>query len=68
MQAPDPCGKSVIITAGEFAGEEGVCLGRAEGTDGLWAVSPVTSNRILNLRLEEEFGILINPGAIPGRN
>jgi hypothetical protein len=68
MQAPDPGGKSVLITAGEFAGVEGVCLGRAESTECLWAVSPATSNRIVNLRFNEEFGILINPGQAPGTN
>jgi hypothetical protein len=68
MREPDPTGKTVLITGGEFAGEEGVCLGRAEGATGLWAVSAHASNRIVNLRFDEDFGILLNPGQPPGRN
>jgi len=68
MPAPDPTGKTVLITGGEFAGEEGVCLGRAAGSPDLWAVSPESSDRILNLRFDEEFGLLINKGQEPGRN
>ena len=68
MQKPDPTGKTVLITGGEFAGEEGVCLGRAAGTARLWSVSAHSSNRIANLRFDEEFGVLLNPGQSPGRN
>lgn len=49
MQGPNPTGKTVLITAGEFAGEEGVCLGHAPDADELWAVSPTSSDRIVNL-------------------
>jgi len=66
MQEFDPSGKHVLITCGEFAGEEGVCLG-PEG-NGLWAVSPHSSDRIVNLKFEQEFGILVNGGQEPGRN
>ncbi len=64
---PDPTNKSVIIIKGEFAGVEGHCLGPA-GQTGLYAVTSNTSNRILNLRIDEEFGILINKGQRTGRN
>ncbi len=68
MQAIDPGGRTVLITVGEFAGEEGVCLGPVPDAKGLWAVSPSKSDRIVNLRFEEEFGVLINPGTDPGAN
>ena len=64
---PDPSEKSVIILKGEFAGQEGYCLGPS-GQEGVFAVTPNTSNRILNLRFDEEFGILINKGQKSGRN
>jgi hypothetical protein len=68
MNAPDPAGKSVLILAGEFAGEEGICLGPVHATTGLWAVSPDSSERVVNLRYAEEFGVLVNRGQEPGRN
>ena len=68
MQEPDPTGMTVLITGGEFTGEEGVCLGRAPDGGELWAVSPASSDRIVNLRFAEEFGVLLNPGQSPGRN
>jgi len=64
----DPSGHNVIILAGEFAGEEGVCLGRAPDAADLWAVSPHSSSRIVNLKFDEEFGVLINRGQEPGKN
>ena len=64
---PDPSEKSVIILKGEFAGQEGYCLGPS-GQKGLFAVTPKQSNRILNLRFDEEFGILINKDQTSGRN
>jgi hypothetical protein len=62
-----PAGKTVLITCGEFAGEEGVCLGRAAGGN-LWAVSPHSSARVVNLEFVREFGLLLNPGQAPGWN
>ncbi len=56
------------FTGGEFAGEEGVCLGRATGTADLWSVSAHSSDRIVSLRLDEDFGVLLNPGQEPGKN
>lgn len=64
---PDPTGKTVIIIAGDFAGHEGFCLGTA-GEEGVFAVTPNTSNRVLRLRFDEEFGILINSGQDKSRN
>lgn len=71
MPKPDqlnPTGLTVLITAGEFAGEEGVCLGLAIEEKDQWAVSPGSSDRIVNLRFDEEFGILINPAQESGKN
>jgi hypothetical protein len=64
---PDPTNKSVIILKGEFAGQEGYCLGPS-GQVGQFAVTPSTSNRIITLHFDEEFGILINKGQKSGRN
>ena len=64
---PDPTNKSVIILRGEFAGQEGYCLGPS-GEAGKYAVTPNSSNGILNLRFDEEFGILINKDQRPGKN
>lgn len=64
----DPSGHTVIILAGDFAGEEGICLGRVPDKKDLWAVSPNSSDRIVNLRFDEEFGVLLNPGQEPGKN
>lgn len=68
MESPDPTGLTVLITAGVFAGGEGVCLGRVPDRADLWAVSPHDSPRILQLRLPEEFGVVINPRQGLGRN
>lgn len=57
----------MLISAGEFAGEEGVCLGVGAELH-TWAVSPNSSNRVLALRFPDQFGILINPGQCPGAN
>jgi hypothetical protein len=64
----DPSGHTVIILAGEFAGEEGTCLGRAPGEKERWAVSPNSSNQIVNLLFEVEFGVILNPGQESGKN
>jgi len=68
MQEPDLTGTTILITAGEFAGEEGVCLGRSSADDGRWAVSPHSSDRILALRFAGEFGVLLNCGQEAGKN
>lgn len=64
----DPTGLSVIILSGEYAGEEGVCLGRTIDSKDLWAVSPNASERVLNLHFDAEFVVLINRNQKPGRN
>ena len=66
MQKPDPTGLTVLITRGEFAGHEAVCLGRTPDATDLWAVSPISSARIVNLQFESDFGILLNRGQPPG--
>ena len=68
LQKIDPTNHHVIILAGAFAGEEGVCLGHVKDAHGLWAVSPDGSNKIVNLHFEEEFAILINRRQEPGKN
>jgi hypothetical protein len=57
----NPSDRAVIILKGEFAGDEGICLGQATGGTELWAVSPHSSNRVLNLRLAQDFGVLMEP-------
>jgi len=52
-------GSRILILAGEFEGQEGVCLGT--GADpGTWAVSPDVSATILNLKFEKEFALLLD--------
>jgi hypothetical protein len=67
QKLPDPTRKPVIILTGEFAGEEGVCLGPTSDGKG-WAVSPGRSDRILSLQFDRDFGILMNKGQAPGNN
>ena len=62
---PNPSHKPVIILTGQFAGEEGVCLGPAPAGRVGWAVSPSTSNKILYLKIEVDFGILVNRRQAP---
>jgi hypothetical protein len=55
----DLSGCRILIVSGKFAGQEGVCLGRA--ADGKkWSVSPDDSNAIFNLTFEDEFGLLLD--------
>ncbi|HTL67520.1 MAG TPA: hypothetical protein VL200_07655 [Lacunisphaera sp.] len=67
---PEPAGSleghRVLILAGNFAGEEGICLGRAAA--GRWAVSPDSSTAILELRFEREFALLLDLSTSPDRN
>lgn len=51
-------GSKVLILAAPHAGEQGVCLGPAE--DGSWFVSPESSNEILRLEFERDFGLLVD--------
>lgn len=56
---PDPSGCRVIIVEGEYAGQEGVCLGPASDST-KWMVSPDSTNEIVPLIFEKEFGILVS--------
>lgn len=52
-------GWRVIILAGVYAGQEGICIGKsADGTR--WAISPDNTNEIVQLLFDQEFGVLIN--------
>lgn len=52
-------GSRVLILIEPHAGEEGVCLGPAS-SDGSWFVSPDSSNEILRLEFERDFGLLVD--------
>lgn len=55
---PNPTGQRVIVLAGPYAGNEGVCLGPSD--DGAkWMVSPDNTDQIVPLKFESEFGILV---------
>jgi hypothetical protein len=56
-------GARVLILSGEFAGEEGICLG--EQRNGRWAVSPDERDGIVSLCLHSEFALLIDLSADP---
>lgn len=67
-KSPDSLdGHRILILAGDHAGEEGICLGRINGTN-RWAVSPDASTAILELRFEDEFALLLDLSAISSRN
>lgn len=65
---PDYAGSRILILAGEFHGNEGVCLGRGSADPAKWAVSPDNSNAILELVFEKEFALLINLSGDLSRN
>jgi hypothetical protein len=53
----DLSGCRVIILTGVYGGHEGVCLGKS--ADGLrWAISPDSTNVVLQLLFGADFGIL----------
>ena len=54
----------VLILIEPHAGEEGICLGPA-GSDGSWFVSPDSSNEILRLEIERDFGLVVSPPSKP---
>jgi hypothetical protein len=60
-------GARVLITSGEFAGTEGICLGKTEDPN-LWAVSPDGSADVISLRFEKDFGLLVDLSSDPGCN
>jgi hypothetical protein len=59
-------GARVLILEGQFSGEEGVCLGAADG--GQFSVSPDSSDAILTLEFETEFGLLVDLSGSPSSN
>ena len=60
-------GARVLILTGEHEGKEGVCLGEANRA-GLWAISPGSSDEILSLAFEKDFGLLVDLSADPTQN
>jgi hypothetical protein len=52
-------GRRIFILTGGHVGEEGICLGRIAGTN-RWAVSPDSSNAVLEFHFESEFALLVN--------
>lgn len=60
-------GHRILILAGDYDGQEGICLGRIAGTN-RWAVSPDASTAILELHFEDEFALLLNLSTVPARN
>jgi len=66
-ESDDLAGKRVLILGGEFAGSEGVCVGKS-GDGKRWAISPDESNEIVQLVFEEQFVLLIDLSSEPGNN
>ena len=64
QRPPNLSGSRVLILVEPHAGEEGVCLGPAD-SDGSWFVSPDSSNKILRLEFERDFGLLVDPPSRP---
>lgn len=60
-------GARILILTGEWAGHEGICLGRA-ATGTRHAVSPDESNAVLMLEFEKEFGLLMDLSSDPSAN
>ena len=57
----------VLILTGDWAGHEGICLGKA--ADGVrYAVSPHGSDLILQLVFGQDFGLLVDSSADPKLN
>ena len=60
-------GHRVLILTGTHEGEEGVCLGKVTGHN-RWAVSPNSSNEVLEFTFEQEFALLLDLSSAPERN
>jgi len=60
-------GARVLILTGEYKGQQGACLGKADRA-GQWAVSPDNSDEILSLAFENDFGLLVDLSANPHLN
>jgi len=52
-------GCRILIVSGKCAGQEGVSLGKSSD-ENKWGVSPDSSNEILDLAFEKEFGLLLD--------
>lgn len=63
----DFTGRRVLILVGEYAGHEGVCLGKTADQMN-WAISPDNSDKVLQLEFEKEFGLLMDLSSDPARN
>lgn len=60
-------GARILILKGWFAGEEGICLGFTADRK-KWAVSPDSSDEIVPMEYEVDFGLLIDLSAQPQQN
>jgi hypothetical protein len=57
----------VLILTDQFAGKEGVCVGKtADGNR--WAISPDDEDQILQLVFERDFALLIDLSGNPDLN
>ena len=63
----DMQGVRVLILTGQYKGEQGVCLGQSEEA-GFWAISPDTSDEVLSLAFEKDFGLLVDLSGKPELN
>ena len=60
-------GARILILKGQFAGEQGVCLGfTADGKQ--WAISPDSSDEIVPMKYEVDFALLTDLSVQPQRN
>ena len=62
---PDISGAAIVIRVGKLSGQKGVCLGPVPQAKDLWAVSPDTSELILNLQLGHGFTLIRDPNTDP---
>jgi hypothetical protein len=60
-------GRRVLILVGPHAGEEGICLGNVTQRN-IWAISPVSSDDVLELYYKRDFALLIDFSAEAARN
>ena len=60
-------GARVLILTGQYKGEQGVCLGKSEEKE-LWMISPDTSDEVLSLAFEKDFGLLLDLSGNPKLN
>jgi len=64
---PNLTSTRVIVLVGQYAGREGICVGKS--ADGKrWAISPDGTNEIVQLVFEKEFGLLVDLSDDPKKN